>query len=199
MRWKRRLPAEWSVLWRDDGSEMECCFRSVISRMLNTFGLLYLKHYPSPSKLVALLKIDQETVLFVVCFCWTFVLEFVALIFNSKTVDFSGRRRSSLRHLFIFLWSWIKYRDFYVKLRVRSYLNESPTQRSYSLCSMFGFMCENSLLRYMVFCMLAWCWLVGSIGMGGGGGPKPDIPTVDTAEMVYISSLSLLKMLKHGK
>jgi 26S proteasome regulatory subunit N11 len=25
-----------------------------------------------------------------------------------------------------------------------------------------------------------------------------DTPTVDTAEMVYISSLALLKMLKHG-
>lgn len=26
-----------------------------------------------------------------------------------------------------------------------------------------------------------------------------DTPTIDTAETVYISSLSLLKMLKHGK
>ena len=32
------------------------------------------------------------------------------------------------------------------------------------------------------------------------GGPQPglDTPTVDTAEMVHISSLALLKMLKHG-
>jgi 26S proteasome regulatory subunit N11 len=37
--------------------------------------------------------------------------------------------------------------------------------------------------------------------MGQAGGmPQAglDTPTVDTAEMVYISSLALLKMLKHG-
>lgn len=32
-----------------------------------------------------------------------------------------------------------------------------------------------------------------------GGGPQGDTPTVDTAEQVYISSLALLKMLKHGR
>jgi hypothetical protein len=31
------------------------------------------------------------------------------------------------------------------------------------------------------------------------GGPPGDIPMVDNAETVYISSLALLKMLKHGK
>jgi len=39
-------------------------------------------------------------------------------------------------------------------------------------------------------------------GMGGMGGLQPpgvDTPVVDTAEMVYISSLALLKMLKHGR
>lgn len=36
-------------------------------------------------------------------------------------------------------------------------------------------------------------------GMGGGGGPPTDAPVVDTAETVYISSLALLKMLKHGR
>jgi len=36
--------------------------------------------------------------------------------------------------------------------------------------------------------------------MGGlGGGPPPDAPVVDTSEQVYISSLALLKMLKHGR
>ncbi len=35
-------------------------------------------------------------------------------------------------------------------------------------------------------------------GMGQGM-PPPDSPVVDTAEQVYISSLALLKMLKHGK
>jgi hypothetical protein len=36
-------------------------------------------------------------------------------------------------------------------------------------------------------------------GMGGGqGGPPGDTPQVDTAEQIYISSLALLKMLKHG-
>eukprot|EP00761_Pharyngomonas_kirbyi_P012235 gb/GECH01012262.1/.p1 GENE.gb/GECH01012262.1/~~gb/GECH01012262.1/.p1 ORF type:complete len:311 (+),score=80.76 gb/GECH01012262.1/:1-933(+) len=35
--------------------------------------------------------------------------------------------------------------------------------------------------------------------MGGGGGPQGDVPVVDTAEQVYISSLALLKMLKHGR
>ncbi len=32
-----------------------------------------------------------------------------------------------------------------------------------------------------------------------GGAPSGDTPMVDTAEQVYISSLSLLKMLKHGR
>jgi len=38
-------------------------------------------------------------------------------------------------------------------------------------------------------------------GMGGGGGAQPqeDTPLADTAEQVYISSLALLKMLKHGR
>lgn len=35
-------------------------------------------------------------------------------------------------------------------------------------------------------------------GMGGGGG-APDAPVVDTAEKLHISSLALLKMLKHGE
>lgn len=35
-------------------------------------------------------------------------------------------------------------------------------------------------------------------GMGQGGGP-PDAPVVDTAEKLHISSLALLKMLKHGE
>ena len=37
-------------------------------------------------------------------------------------------------------------------------------------------------------------------GMGGGnpGAPTGDSPQVDTAEQVQISSLALLKMLKHG-
>jgi hypothetical protein len=33
---------------------------------------------------------------------------------------------------------------------------------------------------------------------GGGGGPAVDTPLPDTAEKIQISSLSLLKMLKHG-
>lgn len=36
-------------------------------------------------------------------------------------------------------------------------------------------------------------------GMGGGGAAAPGAPVVDTAETVIISSLSLLKMLKHGE
>jgi hypothetical protein len=34
--------------------------------------------------------------------------------------------------------------------------------------------------------------------VGGMTQPGLDTPTVDTAEMVHISSLALLKMLKHG-
>ena len=33
---------------------------------------------------------------------------------------------------------------------------------------------------------------------GPGGGPPQDAPQVDTAEQIYISSLALIKMLKHG-
>ena len=40
--------------------------------------------------------------------------------------------------------------------------------------------------------------LTGMGGGGGGGGPPADTPQVDTAEQIYISSLALLKMLKHG-
>ena len=38
----------------------------------------------------------------------------------------------------------------------------------------------------------------GMGGMGSGQGAS-DAPVVDTAEQVYISSLALLKMLKHGR
>ncbi|KAI9467871.1 MAG: 26S proteasome non-ATPase regulatory subunit 14 [Benjaminiella poitrasii] len=43
--------------------------------------------------------------------------------------------------------------------------------------------------------------LFGSAAAGLGQGMQPgmDTPTVDNAEMVYISSLALLKMLKHGR
>ena len=36
-------------------------------------------------------------------------------------------------------------------------------------------------------------------GRGRGRGPNPDTPLPDTSEQIYISSLALLKMLKHGK
>lgn len=36
-------------------------------------------------------------------------------------------------------------------------------------------------------------------GLGGAVPPLTDAPVVDTAEQVYISSLALLKMLKHGR
>ena len=38
-----------------------------------------------------------------------------------------------------------------------------------------------------------------SYRFGGGPPPDPDAPLPDTAEKVQISSLSLLKMLKHGR
>lgn len=43
--------------------------------------------------------------------------------------------------------------------------------------------------------------MIGSMGQGGGqaAGPAADTPQVDTAEQIYISSLALLKMLKHGR
>lgn len=41
--------------------------------------------------------------------------------------------------------------------------------------------------------------LGGGLGGLGGGAPATDGPVVDTAEQVYISSLALLKMLKHGR
>lgn len=41
----------------------------------------------------------------------------------------------------------------------------------------------------------------GFLSFGGLGGTSPgaDVPVVDTAEMIHISSLALLKMLKHGR
>ncbi len=39
---------------------------------------------------------------------------------------------------------------------------------------------------------------LGMGGMGGGGDEAGDVPVPDTAETIYISSLALLKMLKHG-
>ena len=40
---------------------------------------------------------------------------------------------------------------------------------------------------------------LGGAGMGMGQNAQPtDAPVVDTAEQVYISSLALLKMLKHN-
>lgn len=41
--------------------------------------------------------------------------------------------------------------------------------------------------------------LVQGMQGGGQGGPPGDTPQVDTAEQIYISSLALLKMLKHGR
>jgi 26S proteasome regulatory subunit N11 len=43
--------------------------------------------------------------------------------------------------------------------------------------------------------------LLGQGGLGGGGlgGPGGDAPQQDTSEQIYISSLALLKMLKHGR
>jgi len=41
--------------------------------------------------------------------------------------------------------------------------------------------------------------LSGGMGGMGGGQGATDAPVVDTAEQVYISSLALLKMLKHGR
>mmetsp|Transcript_15328 Transcript_15328/g.41456 ORF Transcript_15328/g.41456 Transcript_15328/m.41456 type:complete len:310 (+) Transcript_15328:126-1055(+) len=40
--------------------------------------------------------------------------------------------------------------------------------------------------------------MLGGMG-GGGGGPPTDAPTPDSGEQIYISSLALLKMLKHGR
>ena len=39
---------------------------------------------------------------------------------------------------------------------------------------------------------------LGGVGLGQNSTPT-DAPVVDTAEQVYISSLALLKMLKHGR
>lgn len=41
--------------------------------------------------------------------------------------------------------------------------------------------------------------LSGGLGGPGMGAPNPDDPVVDTAETVHLSSLALLKMLKHGR
>merc|ERR1712022_34806 len=41
--------------------------------------------------------------------------------------------------------------------------------------------------------------LLGSMQQGGGAQAAVDTPIMDTAETIYISSLALLKMLKHGR
>jgi 26S proteasome regulatory subunit N11 len=41
--------------------------------------------------------------------------------------------------------------------------------------------------------------MLGAGGMGAGGGAGGDAPQQDTSEQIYISSLALLKMLKHGR
>merc|ERR1712159_648238 len=41
--------------------------------------------------------------------------------------------------------------------------------------------------------------ILGSMQQGGAGAAAVDTPIMDTAETIYISSLSLLKMLKHGR
>merc|ERR1711998_386078 len=41
--------------------------------------------------------------------------------------------------------------------------------------------------------------LLGSMQQGGGAQASVDTPIMDTAETIYISSLALLKMLKHGR
>jgi len=40
---------------------------------------------------------------------------------------------------------------------------------------------------------------LSAVGGAGGAAPPADTPMVDTSEQVYISSLALLKMLKHGR
>jgi hypothetical protein len=37
------------------------------------------------------------------------------------------------------------------------------------------------------------------LGGMGGAAANPDAPLVDSSEQIYISSLALLKMLKHGR
>merc|ERR1712139_622610 len=41
--------------------------------------------------------------------------------------------------------------------------------------------------------------ILGSMQQGGAGAAAVDAPIMDTAETIYISSLALLKMLKHGR
>ncbi|GLU04293.1 hypothetical protein SLE2022_214520 [Rubroshorea leprosula] len=42
-------------------------------------------------------------------------------------------------------------------------------------------------------------WMFAGAGGALGGHPPPDWPALDSSEQVYISSLALLKMLKHGR
>lgn len=41
--------------------------------------------------------------------------------------------------------------------------------------------------------------IAASMGGGGRGPPNNDTELMDTSEQIYISSLALLKMLKHGR
>jgi len=55
-------------------------------------------------------------------------------------------------------------------------------------------LCEKEKINILIITFV----LNNNVGLGQGG-PPADGPIVDTAEQVYISSLALLKMLKHGR
>jgi 26S proteasome regulatory subunit N11 len=76
-----------------------------------------------------------------------------------------------------------------------------------SVCLCSGFSKQSGLVYLSIYLSLPLVYLImdparlqallGQAGLGGAGGG--DQPVADTAETTYISSLALLKMLKHGR
>jgi 26S proteasome regulatory subunit N11 len=93
---------------------------------------------------------------------------------------------------YFFVPNFFRYHDFHPSMDPR-------LRRSTHLLAPYTL----SVLCCYLVCVLVIKMSLGGFNlqrmMGGGGAMNPDAPMADTSEQVYISSLALLKMLKHGR